>query len=201
MKRILKIVGIGVVSLFGAFLLLIGAMWLSPDVRYRVAYLAVEHFDLNAPTSAAKFRAQIQALHRVRLIDPKGNTFDWNAQPHAIIWINQWAYWCVPCRMEFPAMQALQARVGKDRLRIVLYSTPNDWTTDKRTARRLGLDFEMVSPKNASAADLKAIDLGILPNSSFMRANGKGLASIRAPRPWDSAKWEAIIRHWYDGGA
>jgi thiol-disulfide isomerase/thioredoxin len=200
-RRLLKTLGIGLVSALGALLLLIGAMWLSPDIRYRVAYFAVEHFDLNSPVSTAEEDAQIRALRRVTLIDANGKTFDWNAQPRAIVWINQWAYWCVPCRMEFPAMRALQARVGKNKLRIVLYSTPNDWKTDKRTARQLGLNFEMVSPKDASAAALKAIDLGVMPNSSFMRANGKTLASIRAPRPWDSAKWESIIRHWYDGGA
>ena len=161
----------------------------------------VEHFDINDPASPAEFSAHIQALHRVTLIDANGRIFDWNAQPRAVIWINQWAYWCVPCRLEFPAMRALQARVGKDKLRIVLYSTPHDWIADKRAAKQLGVDFEMVSPRGASAADLKAIDFGIMPSSSFMRADGTGLAAVRAPRPWDSAKWEAIVRHWYDDGA
>jgi hypothetical protein len=101
--------------------------------------------------------------------------------------------------MEFPAMKALQDRVGRDKLRIVLLSQPQFWDADKRTARELGLDFEMVAPQNASAADIRTIDLGVFPNSSFMRPNGEGLGSIRSPRPWDSAEWEAIVRRWYDG--
>ena len=171
----------------GLALLLAGAMWLSPGVRYSVAYYLVEHFDLNSPVSAAELNRQTAALHRVTLIDAHGKPFDWNAQPHAIIWINQWAYWCVPCRMEFASMAALQARVGKDKLRVVLYSTPDDWEMDKRTAEKLGLDFEMVSARNARASDLKAIDLRVMPNSTFLRANGRGVMAIRAPRPWDSS--------------
>jgi thiol-disulfide isomerase/thioredoxin len=195
----LKVIAIGTGSLLGALLLLVGAMWISPDVRYPVVYVLVEYFDLNPPVTSAQLDRQIQALHRVTLIDAQGRPFDWNARPHAIIWVNEWANWCVPCRMEFPAMKALQDRVGHDKLRIVLLSQPQFWDADKRTARELGLDFEMVAPQNASAADFKTIDLGVFPNSSFMRANGEGLGSIRAPRPWDSAEWEAIVRRWYDG--
>lgn len=200
MMRILKVGGVTLATLLGAILLLAGTMWLSPDVRYRVAYYLVEHFDLNSPVSTAELNRQMAALHRVTLIDARGKPFDWNKQPHAIVWINQWANWCVPCRMEFPSMAALQSRVGKNELRIVLYSNPRDWEKDKRTAKELGLNFELISAKNASAADLNAIDLGVMPNSTFARANGESLMAVRAPRPWDSAQWEAIIRHWYTGG-
>lgn len=155
MMRILKVGGVTLATLLGAILLLAGTMWLSPDVRYRVAYYLVEHFDLNSPVSTAELNRQ---------------------------------------------MAALQSRVGKNELRIVLYSNPRDWEKDKRTAKELGLNFELISAKNASAADLNAIDLGVMPNSTFARANGESLMAVRAPRPWDSAQWEAIIRHWYAGG-
>jgi len=33
--------------------------------------------------------------------------------------LNLWATWCVPCRKEMPALDALQARLGGDRFQVV----------------------------------------------------------------------------------
>jgi thiol-disulfide isomerase/thioredoxin len=200
MRAFLKWLGIGVGVMVLAVGALITTMWLSEDVRYAVAYELVEHFDLNPPVTSAELDRQIHALRSVELVDANGKTFDWNAQPHAVIWINEWANWCVPCRMEFANMKALRDRVGRNKLRIVLLSAPKFWDADKKLAKELGLPFEMATPQHESAVDAKAIDLGIYPNSSFMRASGEGLLGIRAPRPWDSSEWETIVRRWYEEG-
>src|SRR5580698_2884362 len=91
-----------IAGVVGAVALLIGAMWLSADVRYGVLYAVMEYVDLNGPISPTLLARQTQALHRVSLVDANGKPFDWNKSGHAIVWINEWANWCVPCRMEFP---------------------------------------------------------------------------------------------------
>ncbi len=193
-----------------AFGLLLGAMWASPDIRYRAAYLLVENFDLNGDVTTAELRAQSAALHRAVLVGQDGHRFAWRAGSGEIVWINLWANWCVPCRMEFPAMQALRARVGKAHLRIVLLSPPKYFEADKKLARAMGLDFELVSPRDPRVADLAAMQLGhvrkgravgeIMPSNSFFRGDGTPLAGFRAPRPWDSLKWEGIVRGWLADG-
>jgi thiol-disulfide isomerase/thioredoxin len=200
MWRALKWLFGGIAVFAGAIGLLVAAMWISPDVRYGVAFWLAENFDLNPPVTAVELEKQTAALKRVTLIDAAGKTFDWNAKPRAVIWVNQWANWCVPCRMEFADMKALQDRVGRDRLRIVLLSQPKYWEADKRTAKELGLPFEMAVPRNASPHDAKAIDFGIMPSSTFMRANGEGIMAVRAPRPWNSAAWAEIVSDWYAKG-
>ncbi|HEY2070122.1 MAG TPA: hypothetical protein VGG48_11255 [Rhizomicrobium sp.] len=191
-------------GVIGAFAILIAAMWLSEDVRYRVIYEVGKHVDLNSPVPQRAMDAQIAALKRVTLIDQNGKPFDWNAQPGAIIWVNEWANWCVPCRLEFGAMKALQDRVGPNKLRIVLFSQPQYWETDKRLAKQLGLDFEMVTAGDASEADLAAINLSkrassdfLLPESTFLHADGRGLIAMHELRDWDSSTWQAIVEHWY----
>jgi thiol-disulfide isomerase/thioredoxin len=206
LRTILKWTAIGIGVPLAAIALLIGAMWASLDVRYGVVYELAEHFDLNPPIAADRLARQTTALKRVSLIDANGRPFDWNAKPHAIVWINEWANWCVPCLMEMDAMKALQARIGEDRLRIVLLSQPKLFEADKKKAKDLGLDFELVSPRDPRPADLAAINLSrspngfLLPESTFMRVNGEGLYAIHSPRDWDSAMWETIVRHWYDAG-
>jgi hypothetical protein len=189
MKSILKWGGGIVACSVAAVGLLAAAMWVSSDVRYRFAYLLVEHFDLNPPVTIQELARQTRTLKAVTMIDPNGKPFDWNKSLGAIVWINEWANWCVPYRLEFANMAALRSRVGKDKLRIVLLSQPKFWDTDKHTAQKLGLDFELVTPRGASAGDLAAINLSkhangfLLPENSFMRAGGERLAGYRAPRP------------------
>jgi thiol-disulfide isomerase/thioredoxin len=199
-KWTLSVVG-GVV---GVLALLVFAMWLSADVRYAVLYSVMERVDLNPPIPADQLARQIRALKRANLIDGNGRPFDWNERPRAIVWFNEWANWCVPCRMEFPAMKALEDRLGRDKLRIVLFSQPQYWDGDRRLAKQLGLDFELVTVKDASESDLAAINLSrharsfLLPEHSFFRADGRGIEAMHTVRDWDSAAWQTTIAHWYE---
>ena len=139
------------------------------------------------------------------------SVFDWHKEPHAVVWLNLWSYFCAPCRIEFPEMAALRARVGRDRLRIVRLSQPQYWERDKALAKELGLDFELVTPQNASIEQLAAIDFAtakdgrvhgeICPSSSFQRADGEGLVAYRAPGSWDSDRWEEKIQRWHSGAS
>lgn len=191
----------------GAFALLAAAMWLSEDVRYAVLYAVMERFDLNDPIAPTVLAKQIRALKHATLVEADGKPFDWNARPHAIIWFNAWANWCVPCRMEFPAMKALRDRAGPGRLRIVLFSQPQYWDADRRLAKDLGLDFELVTVKDASESDLAAINLTrrsrdfLLPEHSFFHTDGRGIEAMHTVRDWDSSAWQAIVAHWYGEGA
>ncbi|HEY1629913.1 MAG TPA: TlpA disulfide reductase family protein [Rhizomicrobium sp.] len=203
MRKFVKWTLLGLGGLFGAVLLLAAAMTVSTDVRYGVIYELGKHVDLNLPVPQAALDRQIAALKRADLVDQDGKPFDWNARPHAVIWFNEWAHWCVPCRMELPAMKALQGRVGRDRLRIVLFSQPKDWEADKTLAKDLGLDFELVTARNPAEADLAAINLAkrsrdfLLPETTFLRADGRGLIAMHELRDWDSAEWQANIERWY----
>ena len=194
-------------GLVSAVLLLVLAMWLSEDVRYGVVYELSERFDLNDPIPPAQLAKQIVALRHADLIGADGKPFDWRKQPRAILWVNAWANWCVPCRMEFADMRALRDRVGRDRLRVVLLSQPQYWEADKRLAKELGLDFELVTVRDAAEPDLAAINLSkhgkdfLLPEHSFFHADGRGIEAMHAVRDWDSAAWQTIVEHWYAEGA
>jgi thiol-disulfide isomerase/thioredoxin len=206
MRRLLKWISVtaGTVALIVAAF---AAPWeLSPDFRYRAVYVLMEHFDLNPAIALATLGRQTRALKSVTLINADGRSFNWSSKPHAVIWFNEWANWCVPCRMEFPAMQALQSRVGRDKLRIVLLSQPRYWDADKRAAKALGLGFELVTPTQASASDLAAINLSrkpdgfVLPETTFLQTSGTGIEALQSVKDWDSVVWETTILHWYEAG-
>jgi len=204
--RILKWAGFGFLGVIGAVGLLAAAMWASEDVRYRV-FSAVAEL-VNDDVSPAKAERHFRALRSVVLIDSDGKVFDWHKGSQAVVWFNLWSYFCVPCRMEFLDMAALRGRVGRDKLRIVLLSQPQYWEADKRLAKELGLDFELVTTQDATVDQLAAIDFGVardggvhgevFPSSSFQSASGDGLAAFQAPGTWDSDRWEEKVRGWYE---
>ncbi|MGH6872978.1 MAG: TlpA family protein disulfide reductase [Rhizomicrobium sp.] len=185
-----------------AILALAGAMWLSEDVRYGVVYVVSEHADLNPPIPQAQLIRQVAALRRAHLVGEDGRPLSLNTAPHTVVWVNAWANWCVPCRMEFPAMKALQDRVGRDKLRIVLFSQPRYWDADRRTAKELGLDFELATVKDPAGRDMADINLSkhadgfLLPEHTFIDGGGHGIVAMHAIRDWDSSGWDATIRGW-----
>src|SRR3954466_15198858 len=67
-----------------------------------------------------------------KLADFKGRT----------VLLNLWATWCVPCRKEMPALDALQAKLGDDKFQVVAVNIdardpdkPRNWLKEVGIAR------------------------------------------------------------------
>jgi thiol-disulfide isomerase/thioredoxin len=78
---------------------------LTPLVHGEVAALAVAHTPFHLPNLAFKDAAG----HDRTLADWRGRT----------VLLNLWATWCVPCRKEMPALDALEADLGGPHFEVV----------------------------------------------------------------------------------
>ncbi len=112
--------------------------------------------------------------------------------------VNLWATWCVPCRKEMPALNALQAKLGGPDFQVVAVNV--DTTRLERPAAFLrdnGIaDLALYS--DASADVLQAVKrqgglLG-LPTTLLIDRNGCELGRMAGPAAWDSPDAEAMIR-------
>jgi thiol-disulfide isomerase/thioredoxin len=78
---------------------------IAPLATGEVAALAVAHTAFRVPDLAFKDDAgQMRSLK------------DWRGRT---VLLNLWATWCVPCRKEMPALDALQAKLGGDTFQVV----------------------------------------------------------------------------------
>jgi thiol-disulfide isomerase/thioredoxin len=78
---------------------------IAPLATGEVAALAVAHSAFRVPDLA--FKDDTGQVHTLK---------DWRGRT---VLLNLWATWCVPCRKEMPALDALQGKLGGDKFQVV----------------------------------------------------------------------------------
>jgi thiol-disulfide isomerase/thioredoxin len=104
--------------------------------------------------------------------------------------LNLWATWCVPCRKEMPALDALQAKLGGTTFEVVAVNIdtrnldkPKAWL-DEVGIKRLGY---YADPSAKVFQDLKAVGKAIgMPTTLLIDPNGCELGVLAGPAEWAS---------------
>jgi thiol-disulfide isomerase/thioredoxin len=112
---------------------------------------------------------------------------DWRGRA---VLFNLWATWCVPCRKEMPALDALQARLGGDRFDVVAVNIdtrnpekPKAWLKDVGINR---LTY-YADPSAKVFQDLKLADRAFgMPTTLLVDANGCEVGTLAGPAEWAS---------------
>jgi thiol-disulfide isomerase/thioredoxin len=113
---------------------------------------------------------------------------DWKGR---VVLLNLWATWCVPCRKEMPALDALQGRLGGPDFDVVAVNIdtrdadkPRAWLKDAGIDR-LGY---YADPSARVFQELKAIGKAIgMPTTLIVDRAGCEIASLSGPAEWASA--------------
>jgi thiol-disulfide isomerase/thioredoxin len=133
-------------------------------------------FDVKAATrSLASAPAPLAALYArpSRLIPATRKTYNdelASLKGHPVV-VNKWASWCAPCRGEFPVLQAMSAKYGKQVAFVGLDSQDNNADATKFLAR-----FPVPYPSLVDRNSRISQDLGIakyFPTTIFYDASGK----------------------------
>jgi thiol-disulfide isomerase/thioredoxin len=104
--------------------------------------------------------------------------------------LNLWATWCVPCRKEMPALDALQARLGSDTFEVVAVNIdtrnldkPKTWLQEVGITK-LGY---YADPSAKVFQDLKAIGKAFgMPTTLLVDPQGCELGTLAGPAEWAS---------------
>jgi len=104
--------------------------------------------------------------------------------------LNLWATWCVPCRKEMPALDALQVRLGSPRFEIVAVNIDTrDPDKPKAWLRDAGVDHlaYYADPSAKVFQDLKAVGWAFgMPTTVLVDPRGCDLAVLAGPAEWTS---------------
>ena len=162
------------------------------DLARRIAPLA------HGEVAAVKLADEARRLPALTFRDAAGqprSLADWHGRT---VLLNLWATWCVPCRKEMPALDALQDRLGAPDFEVVAINIdtrdldkPRSWLRDAGIGR-----LAYYSDPNAKVfQDLKAAGKAIgMPTTLLIDPNGCEIASIACPAEWASDDGVKLVR-------
>jgi thiol-disulfide isomerase/thioredoxin len=112
---------------------------------------------------------------------------DWRGRA---VLFNLWATWCVPCRKEMPALDALQVRLGGPRFDVVAVNidTRNP-EKPKAWLKEVGITHLAYYADSTAKAfqDLKLADRAFgMPTTLLIDANGCEVGTLAGPAEWAS---------------
>ncbi|MGB7836422.1 MAG: TlpA disulfide reductase family protein, partial [Xanthobacteraceae bacterium] len=140
--------------------------------------------------AAVQVATEPRALPALAFTDAAGaqkTLADWHGRT---VLLNLWATWCVPCRREMPALQALQQKLGGKNFEVVAVNIDTrDPEKPKAWLRDVGVD-QLTYYADASAKvfqDLKLIGKGFgMPTTLLIDPSGCEIATLAGPAEWAS---------------
>jgi thiol-disulfide isomerase/thioredoxin len=119
---------------------------------------------------------------------------DWRGRT---VLLNLWATWCVPCRKEMPALDALQAKAGGPDFQVVTVNIDTrDPAKPKAWLKEVGVTHlaYFADPSAKVFQELKAIGRAFgMPTTLLVDPAGCELGTIAGPAEWASADALALV--------
>src|SRR5262249_38039623 len=104
------------------------------------------------------------------LTDHRGINHTLAASRGRVVLVNFWATWCEPCREEMPVLQALQDKLGKERLVVLAVNYGESLEKVQQFAHHTPVDFPLLLDRHMEAA--KAWQVRVLPTSFVLGQDG-----------------------------
>jgi len=120
---------------------------------------------------------------------------DWRGKT---VLLNLWATWCVPCRREMPALDALQRELGGENFQVVAVNIDTrDPDKPKRWLAETGVKnlSYYADPSAKTFQELKAIGKAFgMPTTLLVDTNGCEIAALAGPAEWASPDALALVK-------
>jgi thiol-disulfide isomerase/thioredoxin len=183
------VAGLGVLAaVYGV----VGASRNVGDTTCRAALEAAKRLEPFARGEVAAVRPAEEArkLPDLAFNDASGEPKTLAAWHGRTVLLNLWATWCVPCRKEMPALDALQAKLGGPDFEVVAVNIDTrNLDKPKSFLQEVGVSH-LTYFSDASAKvfqDLKAVGRAFgMPTSLLVSPEGCEIASLAGPAEWAS---------------
>ena len=115
----------------------------------------------------------------------------------AVTLVNVWATWCVPCRVEMPAMEKLYQSLAPRGFRIAAVSIDEGPPEDvQKFSRELGLSFDILQDRTTKVQQIYQTT-GV-PESFLLNRDGVIVKRVIGAQDWDSAVNRALVERLLD---
>ena len=138
------------------------------------------------PAVAKKFN------YNFTIKDLNGNVIDVKEFKGRTIFLNLWATWCGPCRMEMPSIQNLYNQVDNEKIMFIMLSI--DQQRDLGKVKSYITDKEFTFPVYTPASILpNQLQVGMIPTTFVIDPEGRIVASERGAANYDTPEFKALL--------
>lgn len=128
-----------------------------------------------------------------QLLDLDGNAVTLSSYRRSVVFINFWATWCGPCRVEMPAMELLYRDVNrKDFVMLAVSTDPQGVAVTRPFKEKLGLTFPILHDSNFRVG--VAYGARTLPMTFLVDRRGIITHRIFGARDWRSPEARQLIQ-------
>jgi thiol-disulfide isomerase/thioredoxin len=140
------------------------------------------------PAVAKKFN------YNFSIKDLGGNVIDVEQFKGKTIFLNIWATWCGPCRMEMPSIQNLYNQVDNGKILFIMLSV--DRGEDINKVKSFVKEKEYTFPVYTPASTLpNQLQVGVIPSTFVISPEGKVVSSETGAAKYDTPEFRAFIEN------
>lgn len=149
------------------------------------AEAAPENTEVTTPPSATP---QMPAF---TMLDANGQTVDLQSFAGKKVFVNLWATWCPPCRVEMPSIEKLYASVDKEKTVFVMLSLDDDFEKAKQYVAKEKLSLPVYYP-NGAQPDL--FNVRGIPATFIFDENGQLIKSTEGADNYDTEAYRQLLK-------
>jgi len=132
------------------------------------------------------------------LMDLEGKKVSLSDHRDKLVFLNFWATWCPPCRLEMPSMEKLHSRLKKKGFVMVAVDLQEPATQVKKFFKKHRLTFTALLDLTGEVGT--RFGISTIPTTFILDREGRITAKALGPREWDSKKAIALFEHLIDKG-
>ena len=129
-----------------------------------------EKVQTEAPAPALPAEEMTQTMPAFQFEDEAGKITGLSDLKGKKVFINMWATWCPPCRVEMPSIQNLYKKVDKEKVVFIMLSLDENFGMAKEYIKANQLDLPVHFPASGLP---QMFNTGAIPNTFIFDENGK----------------------------
>ncbi len=149
---------------------------------YETLYFSLGIQRIDPPQKAEDFTLRTLEGERVSLKDYRGK----------VIFLNFWATWCGPCRMEMPSMEKLWQDFKEEDFLILTVNIQEESKLVSSFMKEMNLSFPVLLDEKGSVS--RSYRIRGIPTTFFLNSKGETIGTAVGARDWASEESFRLIR-------
>ncbi|HTE34612.1 MAG TPA: TlpA disulfide reductase family protein [Chryseolinea sp.] len=143
--------------------------------------------DTDEPAVVRKFN------YNFKISDLQGKVSHANVFKNKVVFLNIWATWCGPCRMEMPSIQSLYNQVDTSKVAFIMLSVDRsqDLEKVKSYVKEKGFTFPVYVPAGTLPNQLQ---VSSIPSTFVVSPDGKIATSESGASNYDTPEFRAFLK-------